>query len=341
MSERVMVFQIGSLGDTVIAMPCYREIARRHPGAVRYVLTNFPQSKMVQAAALLKPCGLVEESVEYPMPLRGAKNIWGLWRQIRALKIGTMYYLTPEKRTANMVRHWVFFKACGVGKIVGVPWREEARMVRREGVLWESEGRRLLRCLGVETMDQADRDMGLTVGERARAAEVLGGMGRFVVVCVGGKIPVKEWGDENWGRVLAEVSAARPGVGAVFVGSGEERERNEGLARRWAGPVVNACGLLTPRESAAVIERAEVFVGHDTGSLHMAAAVDTRVVGVYSARNEPGKWFSDRAGDTFFYERVKCFGCELNLVEECPHEVVCMRHDVGAVVASVSEVLGV
>ena len=41
--KRILVYQLGSLGDTVITLPCYREIARRHPEADLYVLTNYPQ----------------------------------------------------------------------------------------------------------------------------------------------------------------------------------------------------------------------------------------------------------------------------------------------------------
>ena len=338
-----MVFQIGSLGDTVIALPCYREIARRHPGAWRVLLTNFPQTKMVQAEAILRPAGLVDECVEYPMPLRGRAAIVGLLRRVRALRIDVLYYLTPEKRVVNLARHWGFFKACGVGRVVGVPWRRDERFVLEvvPGVLWESEASRLLRCVvrgrGVGAPADGERRLGLLAAERAAAGVVLGEMGRFVAVSVGGKLAVNDWGDEHWLRVLGGLSARRPGLGLVLVGSGPEWERNERLARAWAaGPVVNACGRLLPRESGALLGRAAVFVGHDTGTLHLAAAEGTPVVGVYSARNVPGKWFSDRAGDRFFYEKVECFGCELERREDCPFGVKCMSgHRVEDVVAAV------
>ena len=342
MPERVMIFQIGSLGDTVIAMPCYREIARRHPRAWRVLLTNFPQSKMVQAEAMLRLAGLIEECVEYPMPLRGGAAIRTLLKRVRSLKIDVLYYLTPEKRVLNLVRHWGFFKACGVGRVVGVPWRRELRFVRevQAGVLWESEAKRLLRCIGVAGLRDEDRSLGLVDGEIAAADAVLGGMRGFVAVSVGGKVPVNDWGDARWTQTLRRLSEEHAGLGLVLVGSGEERERNEGLARAWAGPVVNACGRLMPRETGALIARAKLFLGHDTGTLHLAAAVATPVVGVYSARNVPGKWFSDRAGDRFFYDQVECFGCELERVADCPYGVKCMTgHRVEDVAAAVSEVL--
>ena len=62
----------------------------------------------------------------------------------------------------------------------------------------------------------------------------------------------------------------------------------------------------------------------------------TPVVGVYSARNVPGKWFTDRAGDRFLYHKPPCFGCELERPEECAHGLVCMTsHTVGEVADAV------
>lgn len=43
--QKVLIFQNGSLGHTVISTPCYREIVRRHPDAERYLLTDFPIGK--------------------------------------------------------------------------------------------------------------------------------------------------------------------------------------------------------------------------------------------------------------------------------------------------------
>lgn len=348
--QRVLIFQIGSLGDTVIAMPCFREIARRHPDAERYLLTNFPIAKnAVPSEALLAPCGLIDDCIEYPMPLRGAKNIGRLWQKLRALKIDVLYYLAPEKSLLNLVRHFVFFKACGIGRVHGVPWRLDARFPRQitHGALWESEASRLLRILepGREAGPPPllDRSLDLTKEERDVAERLLTEvpeMVRFIVVSVGGKVPINDWGNVNWSRTLSSISIANPELGVVFIGSADERARNERLAAAWVGPTLNSCGRMTPRETAALIERADLFLGHDTGTLHLAAAVGTRIIGVYSARNVPGKWFSDRPGDRFFYEQPACFGCELNIASECPHDVVCMSaHRVKQVVHATMEAL--
>ena len=45
MSDRkVLIYRLGSLGDTVVALPSLHLIARAFPDAERRVLTNFPVS---------------------------------------------------------------------------------------------------------------------------------------------------------------------------------------------------------------------------------------------------------------------------------------------------------
>jgi len=280
--ERILIFQIGSLGDTVISMPCYREIARRHPDAERYLLTNFPiGKKMVQAEALLAPCGLIHGSVDYPMPLRDLSEIRRLYAELRALKIDSLYYLTPEKSTFKLIRHYSFFRACGITDVRAIPWSQDLRYPREiePGSLWESEASRLLRTLDPNRNPgpppPGDRVLDLSEEERSTANQLLkemAGANRFIALSVGGKVPLNNWGNENWVAVLSELSTNNSELGIVFIGSADERERNDLLAKSWKGPKLNSCGRLTPRETAALIERADVFLGHDTGTLHLSTA---------------------------------------------------------------------
>jgi len=47
---------------------------------------------------------------------------------------------------------------------------------------------------------------------------------------------------------------------------------------------------LSPRQSAAVLTEARLFIGHDSGPMHLAAAVGTPTVGLFGNNNQPRKW---------------------------------------------------
>jgi ADP-heptose:LPS heptosyltransferase len=141
-----------------------------------------------------------------------------------------------------------------------------------------------------------------------------------VAVSVGTKVQAKDWGAENWRALLGEMAKSMPGRALLLVGAAEESAASEYAATEWragGGAVVNLCGRLNPRESAAALERAELFVGHDSGPMHLAAAVGTPCVAVFAARNIPRQWFPVGRQHRVVYHWVECAGCGL---ETCVEE---------------------
>jgi heptosyltransferase-1 len=95
------------------------------------------------------------------------------------------------------------------------------------------------------------------------------GCGRRIVVLPGAGKANKQWPPERFGDVIR-----RLGVPAIAVWGPNERE----LAQRTGLELAPPTDL---RELAAVLRDATLVVGGDTGPLHLAAALGTRVVGLY------------------------------------------------------------
>ena len=51
------------------------------------------------------------------------------------------------------------------------------------------------------------------------------------------------------------------------------------------------CGAAPPRVSAGLIEGARLFLGNDSGPMHLGASVGTPAVAVFSRHARPGIWF--------------------------------------------------
>jgi len=161
-------------------------------------------------------------------------------------------------------------------------------------------------------------ELRLTPAEEARAVEVLAAAGGrpVLAVSVGTKVQSKDWGKENWRALLAAIAVRFPEYALATLGAKEEAEASRFAAEGWqsvsgAGPVIELCGVLSPRESAAVFARSRLFVGHDSGPMHLAAAVQTRCVAIFAARNKPKVWFPYGEGHKVLYHRVDCWGCGL------------------------------
>jgi ADP-heptose:LPS heptosyltransferase len=296
-AERIIIYRLGSLGDTITALPCFHLIERAYPDAERIVLTNIPESrKAAPLQAILAPSGLIHGAIPYPLGVRDPRELWVLRARLRELNAHTLVYLT-RRYLGQAWRDVGFFGLCGFDRIIGAPLRADlqANRVDPAGRL-ERESHRLARtiaCLGpIDFVDRAWWDLRLTDQERARARHQLGEMqdGPFVAVNTGGKAWQKDWGAPAWAALLGALGSELAGFGLVFVGGGEDRERAAALSAAWPGPLIDLCGRLTPRESAAALSAAALFIGHDSGPFHLADAVGTPAVGLFGDYNRPDMW---------------------------------------------------
>lgn len=321
-SDRVLIYRLGSIGDTLVAMPALRLVARAFPESERWVLTNFSVgAKAAPMSQVLDGTGLVHGYIEYPIGLRDPAQLVALRHRIRNLRPQVLVYLAAPRGRLRVWRDALFFRSCGIHRLIGVPHVQDLLQVRRlDNDSYEYEGARLARCVAAigdaRQDDPASFDLALTEKERATARAALAGLGDgrpLMGASVGAKVDVKDWGDANWAALLGALRAAMPGWGLVVLGSADERERADRLLEHWAGESINLCGRMSVRASAATLARCRLFVGHDSGPMHLAAAVGTTCVAIFSSRNLPGEWFPYGQKHRVLYRRIECQGCKLDV----------------------------
>jgi ADP-heptose:LPS heptosyltransferase len=349
--ERVLIYRLGSLGDTVVALPSLHLVARAFPNAERRMLTNVPvNAKAPAAAAVLDGSGLVQGYFKYGVGTRSPGELARLWWQLVQWRPQILVYLAASRGLEAAERDARFFRLCGLRRQIGVPLTAAMQnnlWVEADGAL-EPEASRLARNLAVlgdgRLDDPASWELRLSAAEIATAREALlavEGM-PVIAVSVGTKVQSKDWGAKNWRALLGALAAECPGYALAMCGAAEDSAASEAVAEGWRvgrAPVVNLCGRLTPRESAAVLARAKVFIGHDSGPMHLAAAAQTPCVAIFAARNKPRVWFPYGEQHRVVYHQVDCWGCGL---ETCVVEKKkCVASiTVAEVMAEVREVLG-
>jgi heptosyltransferase-3 len=296
--KRIIIYRLGSLGDTIVALPMFNRIAELYPDHERIVLTNIPVSS--KAAPLLAVLGneIVHHAIAYPAGTRRPTELWDLRRQIRQKFASTLIYLMPSRGRMNILRDALFFSTCGFQEMLGVPWRRDLDQCRVSSESGEEEpecerlGRALAALGPFDLYDPKNWDLHLTSQEVQVAARALAPLqGRpYVAINMGGKAVEKDWGLANWRRLLGNLTDRLTQHGLVVVGAAEDAHRVQAIRDIWHGPVVDGCGQLAPRESAAAMRDARLFIGHDSGPLHLASAVGAPCLGLFGDYNRPKKW---------------------------------------------------
>jgi len=136
-----------------------------------------------------------------------------------------------------------------------------------------------------------------------------------IAVQLGASQESKQWPAE---RFAALVDALNPALGEILlVGSPGERPLGDVFLASVKRPVVSSIGDSSLRQLAALLQRSRVLVTNDTGPMHIATAVGTRVVDLSSGRvcaHETGPYGD---GHVVIEPEMACYPCSLD--SECHH----------------------
>jgi ADP-heptose:LPS heptosyltransferase len=143
----------------------------------------------------------------------------------------------------------------------------------------------------------------------------------FVALQAACGTPAKRWQPERWAETIKGLKGQRA---MVLLGSAEERPEMLRLAamlppaRR---PKV-AAGMLGLGGLAALFKEASLLISVDSGPGHLAAALGTPVLGLYSGTNRASQWGLRGKATHMIQAKTPCSPCELSL---CPYDNECMR----------------
>lgn len=90
---------------------------------------------------------------------------------------------------------------------------------------------------------------------------------------------VKQWDPANFGRVAAALRD--DGFLPVVTGAPADRALGDGVLAAAGSGIIDAVGATSLTQLAALLARCELFVGGDTGPMHMAQAVGSRVLALF------------------------------------------------------------
>ncbi len=177
--------------------------------------------------------------------------------------------LSAARGRLTAYRDYLYFKFCGVRTIYGSPTSPDNQILREIGPsFFESETVRLarrLKSLGeIALNDRSNWDLRLSETEKLAIDRFLGvprNPQRWIALGAGTKMQAKDWEEERWIQLAEKLNCFASTHGLMLIGSADESERSEKIAKVWSGRSVNLCGKVTPRECAALLGEAEVFVG--------------------------------------------------------------------------------
>jgi len=302
--ERLLIVRLSAMGDVIHALPAAQALREAYPEAMigwiieeRWAeLLCAPGAARRGARSAKRPLVDWVHTVNLKgwrkslFSLHGLEPIARVWNDVRAAGYQVAIDLQGAIRSAVLAR-WsgapVVYGTREPRESAATLWYKRQAMTRGKHVV--EQGLSLVESLMgkklVVPAAQFPRDVGAEERIEERLREF--GIEKFAILNPGAGWGAKRWPAERYGQVARAM--AKCGMQSVVnYGPGEEdlaraaETASEGAARAFQ------CSI---SELIALTRRARLFIGGDTGPLHLAAALKVSVVAIFGptdpARNGP------------------------------------------------------
>lgn len=275
--DRILVIRGGAIGDFILTLPALKALRDARPQAHIEILGY----KHIAALVENRFYAQAVRSIEYGPLARFFASTSELPADLAdyfaSFDLIISYLYDPDRIFETNVRR------CGVENFICGP----ARIAENAG----RAARQLARPieeLGIKVVDFTERVFASTQ-DRAFASEFLASQTQpIIAIHPGSGSHRKNWPLENWiGLFSPELGFANYAQLVVISGEADETQANE-LERGWKSCGVRFAKSLPLPRLAAVLERS-IFIGHDSGISHLAAAVGANCILLFGP-TDPDVW---------------------------------------------------
>ena len=280
--ERILVIKLDHLGDVLLATPVFSNLHRAYPNAELHALTG------AWSRVVLEKHPDVSNVIEYNSPAfcrtgqpTSLRETFKLYRELHRQKYDLMVELRSDWRTV-----WFAFGRLTPKRLSRAALQIANRLgfAQFSGTHETTRNLDVLRQAGIPTSVQT-AIFSVTAEDKKWASDFLSTyqierQHPLVAIHPGSPIALKRWSPDRYAE-LADWLIAQKRAHILFVGVENEIPIVTQIQTLMRGESVNIAGKTTLTQLASILHTCNVFIGNDSGPMHLAAAVGTQTIGLY------------------------------------------------------------
>jgi heptosyltransferase-2 len=318
--KRIIVLRYRFIGDTILTVPFLRNLRSAEPDAYIAWVVAPGSSEVVNGIPYINEL-IFWDPVTIHADSRGNHRTWrqklAFIMELRAKRFDKVYVLKRSFSSALMA---IF---SGAGERIGFATEGRSFLLTKP-VSYRPVQHEVLSFLdileadGIPVVDNY-LEYWTSPTEQALADELLVNNAvaraeKLVALHPFSSIPERGWHLNNFAALATHL--AESGYRPLILGAPNDRDLFESVADRFASTSVDLVGKNSLRVTMALLKRCKLFVGNDSGIMHLAAAAGIPLVAIFGPQSplKFGPW-SNRA--TVMYRHLKCSPCRQKFFTEC------------------------
>lgn len=312
--KRILVIRLDHIGDLLFATPVFRTIKAAYPEVRLDVLVNRQNKDIV------KDNPFVDEIMTYDTP-------WFKRKSKRVIKIKEFIRLAKALRKENYdigidlrgdLRHIIFMLLANIRYKVGYGITGGGFLLDEEVSYYPQvheveHNLDLLRAIGIECVNKKSEffipDEHKNFAEEFCAKNDLGKEDFIVCIHPGAGYPSKRWVSKRWAQLIDRlIREFRARI--IIVGTSEDKATSGNIKKMVKNKIIDAVDKTSLGDLAALFGKTKLFIGTDSGPSHIASAVNTPSIILYSGTNDAKQWAPLGKKVFVIQKDVPCKGCE-------------------------------
>jgi heptosyltransferase I len=278
--QRILIVRLSAIGDSILSVPVLNALRRNLPDAKIAWVTERSSSQLLQGHKALDDLIVVSKRA-----FHSASELWALRSQLREGKPDTTLDLQGLSKSSLIA--WLSGAKSRFGFKQGPfdgrelsTWLNN-RLIQPKSNHIVDRSLELLELIGI-----TDRRVAFDLPEfeadtlfATQQLDELGLAGRFAIINVGAGWPSKIWPSDRYAEIAIHLRK-RWGLPSLVVWSGDmESKTAQQVVMQSQGAAVLAPST-TLTQLRSLIRLAILFVGSDTGPMHLSVACGTPTVGM-------------------------------------------------------------
>ena len=327
---RLLFIRFSSIGDIVLTTPAVRCAKQQIPGVEIHFLTKLAMKDLVEANPYIDQCHYLDQDIK---------------ETIGSLKKISFDYIIDLHHN---LRSWKIKNA------LGVTFYSYKKLSIRKLLLAKLHINLLpdthvcdryldtLKHLGVAN-DGKGLDYFFPANNKFSAAFLpTSHQAGFIAFVIGASYANKKMPVAKWIKLAQQLN--RP---IVLVGGKADKADGETISTTNTSNIYNACGKYDLLESASIIQMANVVVAHDTGFLHVAAALKKPTITIWGATSPALQFEAYYPNNSSIHHynsivpNLSCQPCTKQGSNQCPKgHFACMQlQDINVITSKVNDLL--
>jgi heptosyltransferase III len=303
--RNLLLIKLRYIGDVLLATPTVRAIKAARPHVRVTMMVNRGTEDVLSGNPDIDEIVILDKG--------SLVTQFHLIAELRRRRFDTVIDLTDGDRAA--VLSWVSGAPVRIGFNDEHRWRGRfyTQVVQSAPGVQHRIDRDLeaLKPMSIQA-DSRDPQLWLTPEEANSADQLLDQLGlqrsqSIVMVQPGARYWFKAWPPERFAE-LADLLTFQYGCQVLIGGSRQEGDLAQQIQQMAKSRPISMAGRTTMRQFAAIAKKSALFVGNDSGAMHIASAVSTPVVALFGP-SSPVEWGPRGGATEVIYKGLDCRTC--------------------------------